>query len=92
MISKGAINVTVDGTPPTGQGTVKATGMDAVIEALNKGPAEVAQNVGPALAVARGIAKTGGVGELVWKLDGTTPGVFKINDLDLSAMGAMMGQ
>lgn len=89
---EGAINVTVDGTPPTGQGTVKATGMDAVIEALNKGPAEVAQNVGPALAMARGIAKTGGVGELVWKLDGTTPGVFKVNDLDLSAIGAMMGQ
>lgn len=89
---EGAMNVTVDGAPPTGQGTVKATGMDAVIEALNKGPAEVAQNVGPVLAMARGIAKTGGVGELVWKLDGTTPGTFKINDLDLSAMGAMMGQ
>lgn len=89
---EGAMNVTVDGAPPTGQGTVKATGMDAVIEALNKGPAEVAQNVGPVLAMARGIAKTGGVGELVWKLDGTQPGVFKINDLDLSAMGAMMGQ
>lgn len=89
---EGALTVTVDGAPPTGQGTVKATGMDAVIDALNKGPAEVAQNVGPVLAMARGIAKTGGVGELVWKLDGTTPGVFKINDLDLSAMGAMMGQ
>ncbi len=89
---EGAMAVTVDGAPPTGQGTVKAAGMDAVIEALNKGPAEVAQNVGPVLAMARGIAKTGGVGELVWKLDGTQPGVFKINDLDLAAMGAMMGQ
>ncbi len=89
---EGAVNVTVNGAPPTGQGTVRAIGMDAVIEALNKGPAEVAQSAGPVLAMARGIAKQGGVGELIWKLDGTQPGTLKVNDLDLSALGAMMGQ
>ncbi|MCX8507312.1 MAG: hypothetical protein ORN49_00285 [Rhodobacteraceae bacterium] len=88
----GAMTVAVSGTPPTGQGTIKAKGMDAVIEALNKGPAEVAQGIGPVLTMARGIAKPGGVGELVWKLDGTTPGTLKVNDLDLSALGAMMNQ
>ena len=88
----GAMQVAVDGTPPTGQGTIRATGMDAVIEAVNKGPADVAQNLGMALSMMRGMGKVGGVGELVWKLDATEPGTFKVNDLDLSAMGAMMDQ
>lgn len=88
----GAMQVAVDGTPPVGQGTVRATGMDAMIEAVNKGPAEVAQNVGMALSMMRGMGKVGGVGELIWKLDATEPGTFKVNDVDLSAMGAMMGQ
>lgn len=89
---EGSATIPTNGlTLPSGMGTVKATGMDAVIEAVNRGPAEVGQNVGMALSMARGIAKPGGVGELIWKLDGTVPGTFKINDLDLSALSGMMG-
>ena len=38
--------------------------------------------------MARGIAKPGAVGELVWNIDAMTPGRVMANSLDLSKLGS----
>jgi hypothetical protein len=86
---EGAMTVSViPGEIPTGQGKVRMTGVEAVVEALNKAPPEVFESVGPLLMMTRGIAKPGAPGELVWNIDATAPGKVLVNDLDLMALGA----
>lgn len=86
----GAATVTLDGTPPTGQGLITLTGIEGVIDALNKAPSEVVQTAGPAMALVRGMSKPGENGTIYWKLDATQPGKFTVNGLDLAAIAGMM--
>lgn len=74
------------GTMPTGRAMVTMTGMDAVIESLNAGGLTAQDGIGPALAMARGMARPGADGALVWEIDATVPGTLLINGTDYAPM------
>lgn len=74
------------GAPPTGSGTVSATGLDAAIAALDSAPQAVKDQVLPVLGFARGLARPGPDGALVWEIDATTPGSVLVNGLDLMGL------
>jgi len=76
------------GAIPTGAGKVRLTGMDAILEALEKAPKDQTDVTIKGLMMARGIAKPGAVGELVWNIDAMTPGKVMVNSLDLTKIGA----
>jgi hypothetical protein len=86
---EGAMTIDVGpGAIPTGAGKVRLTGMDAILEALGKAPKDQTDVTIKGLMMARGIAKPGAVGELVWNIDAMTPGKVMVNSLDLTKLGA----
>lgn len=74
------------GGMPTGTARVTATGYDAAMKVLDGAPAEMKQNVVPAMGMARGLAKEQPDGSLLWEIDATAPGTLKVNGLDLMGM------
>ncbi len=86
---EGAMTIDVSpGAIPAGTGKVRLTGMDAILEALGKAPKDQTDVTIKGLMMARGIAKPGAVGELVWNIDAMTPGRVMVNSLDLTKIGA----
>lgn len=71
---------------PTGSGTVTATGLDAVTAALDSAPQESKDQVLPLLGMARGLAKPGTDGALMWEIDASTPGNLIVNGMDLMGL------
>lgn len=71
---------------PVGAGKVTATGYDAAMALLDGAPDDMKGQLLPAMGMARGLAKDQGDGTLVWELDATEPGTFKINGMDLMGM------
>lgn len=82
---EGAMTAGPSGTP-VGTGKVTMTGMEDVLTALQAAPPEMGGQMAPMLGMAKGIAKPGADGELVWEIDGSTPGKLLINGTDLMAM------
>ncbi len=72
---------------PTGKATVTLTGADALVEAFNKAPEGGGREGGMGLAMARGMAKPGADGALVWDLEATADGKMMVNGTDMSALG-----
>jgi len=86
---EGAMTIDVGpGAIPTGAGKVRLSGMDAILAALGKAPNGQTDIAIKGLMMARGIAKPGAVGELVWNIDAMTPGRVMANSLDLSKLGS----
>lgn len=78
MISAGPM------TPmPTGKATVTLTGMAEINAALQAAPPEMAQQAGPMLAMAEGMAKPGAEGELVWDIEMTAEGALTVNGMNM---------
>lgn len=71
---------------PVGTGKVTAKGYDAAIAILDTAPAEMKSEALMVLGMARGLAKDQGDGTLVWDIDASTPGTFKVNGMDMMAM------
>lgn len=71
------------GRMPAGSGTVTATGYDAAMALVDALPVEMKGEILPVLGMARGLAKDAGDGTLVWEIDATEPGTFRINGMDL---------
>lgn len=74
--------------PPTGKGTITATGLDKVQQVLTQAPPEVSGQVLMPLGMAMGLAQPGADGAMVWEIDATKPGSLVINGMDLLGMGA----
>lgn len=74
------------GGMPTGTARITAQGLDKVQEELGKAPAEISGQFMMPMGMAMGLAKDEG-GTLVWDLDFSQPGSFKVNGTDL--MGGM---
>ena len=74
------------GGMPVGKATVTMTGMDAVIAALQAAPPETGGQMAPMLSMAKGMAKPGDNGALVWEIDASAPGTLLVNGTDLMAM------
>ncbi len=92
-ISSDLYNLTYEGAMtagpggmPVGKATVTMTGMDGVMAALQAAPPEMGGQMGPMLGMARGMAKPGDNGALVWEIDASTPGTLLVNGTDLLAM------
>jgi hypothetical protein len=88
-LSADAFDVAVTGSiiggptvPPTGSGTVRAKGLDAVLDKLREAGAsdKNAQNALIGLMVARGFAKPGDDGTLVWDIAMGDNGQLMVND------------
>lgn len=71
---------------PVGTGKVTAKGYDAAVAILDTAPAEMKSEALMVMGMARGLAKDQGDGTLVWDIDATQPGTFKINGMDLMGM------
>lgn len=71
---------------PVGKGRITATGFDDAVAVLDGAPQEVKSEILPVMGIARGLARPGPDGQLVWEIDGSTPGTLLINGLDLMAM------
>ncbi len=71
---------------PTGAGKVTAEGWNAVMDMVAALPPDMAMQIGPAMGMAQGLAQQGPNGELVWDLDASVPGTFKVNGMDLMGM------
>ncbi|MGL4279684.1 MAG: hypothetical protein ACRCS0_04900, partial [Albidovulum sp.] len=76
---------------PVGAALIKATGLDAVMAALQSAPPEVSQQAIPGIMMARGLAKTDGPDSYSWDIQMSADGKFIVNGVDLSAMGGMGG-
>jgi hypothetical protein len=71
---------------PTGSGRVTMTGFDATLGLVDGLPQEMKDQVLPVMGMARGIARVQDDGSLLWEIDATRPGTFKINGMDLMGM------
>lgn len=71
---------------PAGAGKVTARGYDAAMALLDAAPDAMKSDILPVMGMARGIAQDQGDGTLVWDIDATQPGTFKINGMDLMGM------
>jgi len=74
-------------TMPQGSATVTATGIPAVLTALESAPPEVAMQIAPMLAMAQGLAEPGENDGLVWNIEMTPEGTVLINGTDLMGGG-----
>ncbi|MEZ5777292.1 MAG: hypothetical protein R3E44_02915 [Paracoccaceae bacterium] len=82
-------NGTMEAAPdgePHGKWMIGASGIDAVLEALNKAPDDVRQGAVPAIMLMRGMAKPEGEDRFVWNIEVTPEGTVLVNDVDMSAM------
>lgn len=68
---------------PTGKAEVKLTGLDAIQTALQAAPPEVAEQAGPMIAMAQGMAKPGDEGQLVWEVEMTPEGALMVNGMNM---------
>ncbi len=71
---------------PTGTGRVTMTGFDATMALVDGLPQEMKDQALPVMGMARGIAQVQDDGSLLWEIDATEPGTFKINGMDLMGM------
>lgn len=71
---------------PVGAGKITAKGYDAAMALMDGAPDDMKSQILPVMGMARGLAKDQGDGTLVWDLDATQPGTFKINGMDLMGM------
>lgn len=71
---------------PTGTGRVTMTGFDAAMGLVDGLPQEMKDQALPVMGIARGIAQVQDDGSLLWEIDATQPGTFKINGMDLMGM------
>lgn len=74
---------------PVGSALLKATGLDAVMTALQSAPPEVSQQAIPVIMMARGLAKTEGTDSYSWDVQMGADGKITVNGVDLSAMTGM---
>ena len=72
---------------PVGEATIKATGIDKVMEAIKSAPPEIGMQAVAGLVAAKGMAKTEADGSLSWKIENTISGTVLINGIDVSKMG-----
>jgi hypothetical protein len=77
---------------PVGSALLKATGLDAVMKALEAAPPEVGQQAIPGIMMARGMAKPEGTDSYSWDIQMGTDGKITINGIDMSAMTGMGAQ
>ncbi|HQU67039.1 MAG TPA: hypothetical protein PLI43_02450 [Albidovulum sp.] len=77
---------------PVGSALLKATGLDAVMKALETAPPEVSQQAIPVIMMARGMAKPEGTDSYSWDVQMGADGKFTINGVDMSAMTGMGAQ
>lgn len=71
---------------PVGAGKITAKGYDAAMALMDGAPDDMKSQILPVMGMARGLAKDQGDGTLVWEIDATQPGTFKINGMDLMGM------
>lgn len=71
---------------PTGTGRITMTGFDDTMGLVDGLPQEMKDQALPVMGMARGIATVQEDGSLLWEIDATQPGTFKINGMDLMGM------
>lgn len=71
---------------PAGHARLSLTGIDAIKSALSAAPADMSQQILPALAMAEGMSKPGDNGALLWEIEMTDQGHLLINGTDMSGM------
>ena len=76
-------HIVYKGGKPTGKVTVHMHNFDKTQAALKTLGPEVEKKVAPALAMAKGLAKTDGDGSLTWVGEIGSDGVMKVNGLPL---------
>lgn len=72
---------------PVGTAVIKATGLDAVMTALQSAPPEVSQQAIPGMMMARGLAKNDGPDSYSWEVEMAEGGMISVNGMDMTAMG-----
>ncbi|MCA0272201.1 MAG: YdgA family protein [Proteobacteria bacterium] len=77
---------------PVGSALLKATGLDAVMKALEAAPPEVSQQAIPGIMMARGLAKPEGTDSYSWDIQMGADGKITVNGIDMSAMTGMGAQ
>jgi hypothetical protein len=82
---EGAMSVGPMGTP-AGSATISAKGLDLVMEKLAGAPDDIKGQAIPIMALAKGMAKAGDDGALVWDIDARQPGKVLVNGVDVMAM------
>ncbi|HMO09401.1 MAG TPA: hypothetical protein PKD10_17415 [Paracoccaceae bacterium] len=71
---------------PTGTGRVTMAGFDDTMGLVDSLPQEMKDQALPVMGMARGIAQVQADGSLLWEIDATKPGTFKVNGMDLMGM------
>jgi hypothetical protein len=74
------------GMMPTGTAKVTATGYDAAMAVLDGAPDEMKSDILPVMGMARGLAQEQADGSLLWDIDASQPGTFKVNGMDLMGL------
>ena len=72
---------------PLGEATVKAKGLDQVLDVLKAAPPEMVGRTIPGLFAAKGMAKTEADGSMSWKIENTLQGDVLVNGINVSKMG-----
>lgn len=74
--------------PPSGHGSVSIKGLDDVMRAVQAAPPEAnLKDVVSVIILAKGLAKPGADGTLVWDIDATPDGKVLINGTDVKSIG-----
>jgi hypothetical protein len=85
LIYEGAMTVGPTQPEPVIRARIGLTGMDGIASALQAAPPEAGmQGSALALATARGLAKPGGEGELVWEIETDATGAVRVNGQDVT--------
>jgi hypothetical protein len=85
LIYEGAMTVGPTQPEPVIRARIGLTGMDGIASALQAAPPEAGmQGSALALATARGLAKPGGEGELVWEIETDASGAVRVNGQDVA--------
>lgn len=72
---------------PLGEATIKAKGLDQVLDLLKSAPPEMVGQSIPGLIAAKGMAKTEADGSMSWKIENTLQGNVLVNGINISKMG-----
>lgn len=82
---EGAMTVGPTQPAPVTRARIGLTGMDDIVATLQAAPPEAGmQGSALALAMARGLAKPGGEGELVWEIESDATGALRVNGQDVT--------